>query len=93
MENIERAVIGMRLPYRKMYHVLERNQGKQLALCQKALQAGTELYCTILASERENILPEESRERQRASELLSILEKLHDCMIDTDKAVEKTIIG
>jgi len=67
-----------------MYQVLERNQGKQLALCQKALQAGTELYCT---------LPEESKERQRANELMSILETLHDCMMDTDKAVEKTIIG
>lgn len=83
----------MRLPYRRMYQVLERNQGKQLALCQKALQAGTELYGTILESERENILPEESKERQGTNELISILETLHDCMMDTDKAVEKTIIG
>lgn len=92
MENKERAVIGMRLPYRRMYEALMNNQGKQLALCKKALQAGTDLYCTILESERTNILPEESRERQRANELMSILETLHDHMIDTDKTVEEAAI-
>ena len=83
----------MRLPYRKMYHVLDKNQGKQLVLCQKAIQAGTELYCTILVSERTKVLPEESRERREANELLCILEKLHNYMMDTDKAVEETAIG
>ena len=83
----------MSFPYRRMYQIMDKNQGMQLALCQKALQAGTELYGTILESEKANILPEESRERQGTNELMSILETLHDCIIDTDKAVEEAAIG
>ena len=83
----------MRMPYRKMYEALASAQGKQMALCKKASGAGKELYNTIRASEQAGTLQEYSRERERINRLMSILQELHDCMVDTDKAVDEAVTG
>ena len=88
--NVE--VLGAQgLRYQEMYAVLERGQGRQMALCQEVLRKGADFYCEILA--RDNAAAVEySPEREGINQVLRAASNLHSCMIDTDRAVEEAAI-
>ena len=78
-----------RMPYKKMYMALQRKQGRQLFLCERALQKGVALYDMILKSEQGNVY---SEERESINIILVVLSDLRTSMIDADIAVEAAIL-